>query len=386
VCRVQPLECRLRGDQGWTLTWTDAPVAGTGGGLRPRSSAGSGGVTNAGPDASIVEFDRVLREFGAVRAVDGVSFAIARGGFFALLGPSGSGKTTALRLIAGFERPDAGRILLHGRDVAATPPYERDVNTVFQDYALFPHLSVLDNVTYGLRMRGVASAEARARALARLDMVQLAALAGRKPSQLSGGQRQRVALARALANEPSVLLLDEPLGALDLKLREEMQTELKTLQRRLGITFVFVTHDQGEALSMADHVAVFNAGRIEQIDTPRNLYHSPASEFVARFVGSANVLKGALAERLIGRPGCFALRAEHIAIGTAVTARGRCSGTVVDVLYRGAASRVRVVLADDAVLHAEVNSAAPGAALPAIGATVALNWEDSAPVAVREST
>ena len=382
---LPPLERRLCGDQGWTLTCTGRPVTATTDGGWPRSTAGSGRVTSASADPPIVEFDRVLREFGTVRAVDRVSLAIERGGFFALLGPSGSGKTTALRLIAGFERPDAGRILLHGRDVAATPPYERDVNTVFQDYALFPHLSVLDNVTYGLRMRGVAAAAARARALERLDMVQLAALAGRMPSQLSGGQRQRVALARALVNEPSVLLLDEPLGALDLKLREEMQTELKILQRRLGITFVFVTHDQGEALSMADHIAVFNAGRVEQIDTPRNLYLAPATEFVARFVGSANVLKGALAERLVGRPGCYALRAEHIAVGPAVARLSRCLGTVVDVLYRGATSRVRIAVADDAILQAETNSDAPGTPLPAIGAKVGLSWADSALVLVRES-
>jgi putative spermidine/putrescine transport system ATP-binding protein len=346
-------------------------------------------VTRGASDGPIIAFDRVVRRFGAVRAVDDVSFTIGHGEFFALLGPSGSGKTTSLRLIAGFERPDAGRILLHGSDVAAVPPFQRDVNTVFQDYALFPHLSVLDNVTYGLRMRGTAAAAARGRALARLEMVQLAGLADRRPAQLSGGQRQRVALARALVNEPSVLLLDEPLGALDLKLREEMQTELKTLQRQLGITFVFVTHDQGEALSMADRVAVFNAGRIEQLDSPRNLYLAPATEFVARFVGSANVLKGASAGRLLGRPGCFALRAENIEIGPPADARGEdwvaCQGVVLDVQYRGAASRVRVTVDDGLVLQAELDSAGEKAAPPEIGAQVGLHWPRSALVPVRES-
>ena len=214
-------------------------------------------------------------------ALDRVSLTIAPGEFFALLGPSGSGKTTCLRLIAGFDRPDSGQVLLDGVDVTDVPPFERNVNTVFQDYALFPHMTVADNVAYGLRVRGVAAAERRRRALEMLDLVQLETFGDRRPNQLSGGQRQRVALARALINQPKVLLLDEPLGALDLKLREEMQTELKSLQQRLGITFVFVTHDQGEALSMANRVAVFNAGRIEQLDTPRALYTRPHTAFVA---------------------------------------------------------------------------------------------------------
>ncbi len=333
-----------------------------------------------------IEFESVVRRYGALRAVDGVSFRVGRGEFFALLGPSGSGKTTSLRLIAGFERPDGGRIRLDGVDVAATPPYGRSVNTVFQDYALFPHLSVLDNVSYGLRRRGIGAAEARKRSLARLDMVQLASAADRSPTQLSGGQRQRVALARALVNEPSVLLLDEPLGALDLKLREEMQTELKTLQRSLGITFVFVTHDQGEALSMADRVAVFNAGRIEQLDTPRTLYQRPATEFVARFVGSANVLKGRLAERVLGRTGCYSLRAEDLRLvdATAVTRAGHATGTVIDVQYRGAASRVRIDVGGGDVLQAEVDSGRLGAAA-SIGASVGLAWSEDALIAVNES-
>jgi putative spermidine/putrescine transport system ATP-binding protein len=339
--------------------------------------------------APVVEFDRVAKRFGAVRAVDQVSFAIPRGEFFALLGPSGSGKTTSLRLIAGFERPDSGRLLLHGTDVGGVPPFQRDVNTVFQDYALFPHLTVLENVSYGLRMRGVEAPVARQRALARLELVRLAGLADRAPSQLSGGQRQRVALARALVNEPSVLLLDEPLGALDLKLREEMQAELKALQRALGITFVLVTHDQNEALSMADRVALFNAGRIEQLDAPRALYQSPASEFVARFVGAANVLKGAQAEQILGRPGCFALRAEQVAIDAATMPGGepvvRTRGVVLDVQYRGASTRVRVDVAGGLPLQAELSDSTEGIAAPAVGATVELSFPERALVAVRES-
>ena len=333
-----------------------------------------------------IEFESVVRRYGTTRAVDGVSFQVGRGEFFALLGPSGSGKTTSLRLIAGFERPDSGQIRLDGVDVATTPPYGRSVNTVFQDYALFPHLSVIDNVSYGLRRRGIGAAQARQRSLARLDMVQLAATADRSPAQLSGGQRQRVALARALVNEPKVLLLDEPLGALDLKLREEMQTELKTLQRSLGITFVFVTHDQGEALSMADRVAVFNAGRIEQLDTPLNLYRRPATEFVARFVGSANVLKGSLAERILGRAGCYSLRAEDLRLVEAATTAevGRATGRIIDVQYRGAASRVRVDVGGGNVLQAEIDSSRTGQATP-IGAAVGLSWSDDALVAVTES-
>ena len=219
--------------------------------------------------------------------------SIAPGEFFALLGPSGSGKTTCLRLIAGFDQPDRGRMLLDGEDVTDVPPYDRNVNTVFQDYALFPHMTVAENVAYGLRVRGVARRRAaQARAGEMLELVHLGELADRRPTQLSGGQRQRVALARALINQPKVLLLDEPLGALDLKLREEMQIELKGLQQRLGITFVFVTHDQGEALCMADRVAVFSRGRIEQLDTPRDLYTRPRTAFVASFVGSANVVDG----------------------------------------------------------------------------------------------
>jgi len=295
-----------------------------------------------------IEFRGVSRIYGEVRAVDDVSFAIEPGEFFAMLGPSGSGKTTCLRLVAGFDTPDRGGVLLDGADVSDVPPYDRNVNTVFQDYALFPHMSVLENVAYGPRVRGVAVAERTQRAREMLELVQLGAQGERRPSQLSGGQRQRVALARALINRPKVLLLDEPLGALDLKLREEMQIELKSLQKQLGITFVFVTHDQGEALSMADRVAVFNKGRIEQLAAPRELYLQPATAFVARFVGSANVADGALAQKLGGDARSFAVRAENISVqGEAAPSPpdSICApGAVVAVQFHGAASRWQVRL------------------------------------------
>ena len=323
-----------------------------------------------------IELREVGRVFGSVVALDRVSFTIAPGEFFALLGPSGSGKTTCLRLIAGFDQPDSGRVLLGGEDVTDAPPFARDVNTVFQDYALFPHMSVAENVAYGLRIRGVAARERGTRARELLELVRLGELGTRRPHELSGGQKQRVALARALINRPKVLLLDEPLGALDLKLREEMQTELKGLQQRLGITFVFVTHDQGEALSMADRVAVFSHGRIEQLDTPRALYARPRTAFVARFVGSANVIPTELARRLTGRDAPFAIRPESIDI-VAEGASLRegdvaCDGVVVDVLYHGASSRCRVQIDDGTVLAVDRPEAA--AAPPAAGSRVRLAW------------
>ncbi len=329
-----------------------------------------------------IEFAGVTRVYGKVRAVDDVSLSIEPGEFFAMLGPSGSGKTTCLRLIAGFESPDGGRVLLDGQDVSYTPPYARDVNTVFQDYALFPHMNVLANVAYGLRVRGVSASEQRKRAHEMLDLVQLAGMADRSPAQLSGGQRQRVALARALINQPRVLLLDEPLGALDLKLREEMQIELKNLQRRLGITFVFVTHDQGEALSMADRVAVFNAGRIEQQGIPRELYRKPATAFVARFVGSANVAEGALAHLLSGAAQPFAVRAEHISVMPLEEVPPawsmQCEGTVADVQYHGATYRWQVQL-DAGVLFAASLPDTGNGFHPAMGQRVRLAWSrDSA--------
>lgn len=293
-----------------------------------------------------VQFTHVSRQFGDVKAVDRVSIDIQDGEFFSMLGPSGSGKTTCLRLIAGFEQPSSGSIRIHGEEAAGLPPYQRDVNTVFQDYALFPHMSVLENVAYGLKVKGVGKSERLASAEEALGMVALGGYGARKPVQLSGGQRQRVALARALVNRPRVLLLDEPLGALDLKLREQMQSELKKLQRQLGITFIFVTHDQTEALSMSDRVAVFNKGRIEQVDTPRNLYMSPATRFVAEFVGTSNVLGGQLAQYLNGTPRPFSIRPEHIRFsnGPAATDELQLSGLLHDIQYQGSATRYELTL------------------------------------------
>lgn len=318
---------------------------------------------------SAVELIAVSRSFGSVRAVDSVSFTVAAGEFFAMLGPSGSGKTTCLRLIAGFERPDGGRVLLGGKDATALPPYLRDVNTVFQDYALFPHMTVAENVAYGPRVRGVARAERSRRAAELLELVGLGGYGGRRPGELSGGQRQRVALARALVNEPPLLLLDEPLGALDLKLREQLQTELKALKRRLGITFVYVTHDQGEALSMSDRVAVFNQGRVEQLDTPERLYQRPRTCFVADFVGGANVVRGALAQQLGGTDGPFALRPERIRIGAGAVAAAdevRLKGKVAEVSYHGATSRYSVQVAGQSLAVAAPNGPpAEGGSAPA---------------------
>ncbi|MFI5729031.1 ABC transporter ATP-binding protein [Kribbella sp. NPDC051587] len=287
---------------------------------------------------------RGLRKtFGDVVAVDEVDLDLDEGEFFSMLGPSGSGKTTVLRMIAGFEEPTAGTIMLDGVDVTGRPPYSRDVNTVFQDYALFPHMSVLQNVEYGLRVKGVDRRARRTQASEALETVRLNGFGDRKPSQLSGGQRQRVALARALVNRPKVLLLDEPLGALDLKLRREMQLELKALQRDVGITFVFVTHDQEEALTMSDRIAVFNGGRIEQLAAPAELYEHPATAFVAGFVGTSNLLSGEVAEAILGTPGVFTVRPEKIRLQPVDTPAepGRCTanGVVREVVYLGAATQ-----------------------------------------------
>jgi putative spermidine/putrescine transport system ATP-binding protein len=289
------------------------------------------------------------KEFGPVRAVDGVDLDIPAGEFFSMLGPSGSGKTTVLRLIAGFELPTGGTIELDGREVSRLPPFDRDVNTVFQDYALFPHMSVLQNVEYGLRVKRVPKGPRRERALDALRSVHLSDHAEREPSQLSGGQRQRVALARALVNRPKVLLLDEPLGALDLKLRLAMQTELKALQREVGITFIFVTHDQDEALTMSDRIAVFNEGRIEQVGTPVEVYEHPASAFVAGFVGTSNLISGHAAEAVIGRPGVFSIRPEKIRVDgdlsqPAGDGETSATGTLTNVVYAGATMRYQVSL------------------------------------------
>jgi putative spermidine/putrescine transport system ATP-binding protein len=288
------------------------------------------------PDIRLVDLEK---RFGSFTAVDRISLDVQAGEFFTLLGPSGSGKTTTLRLIAGFERPDAGRVELTGSDVAARPPYERDVNTVFQDYALFPHMTVLDNVGYGLKVRKLAKAERIARAQEALELVRLPDVAGRKPAQLSGGQRQRVALARAIVNRPRVLLLDEPLGALDLKLRVEMQRELKRIQREVGITFVYVTHDQDEALSMSDRLAVFDQGRIEQVGTPAEVYERPANVFVAGFVGVSNVLERG-GRRFTVRPEKIRLLLEEGATDGLVVE----AGTVQDTSYTGAATRYEIAL------------------------------------------
>src|SRR5688500_17672660 len=257
------------------------------------------------PSIPAIRFDKVSRYFGEVKAVDQVDLEIGDGEFFSMLGPSGSGKTTCLRMIAGFDKPTSGRIHLYGQDVSNLPPFERDVNTVFQDYALFPHMNVGDNVAYGLMIRKVPKGERRTRVGQALRMVRLEGFERRRPAQLSGGQRQRVALARALVNRPRVLLLDEPLGALDLKLREDMQIELKAIQQEVGITFIYVTHDQQEALTMSDRIAVFNQGRIEQVGSPADVYERPATRFVAGFVGTSNLLTGDAAEAIVGESGTF---------------------------------------------------------------------------------
>ena len=291
----------------------------------------------------------VRKRFGSVTAVDGIDVAIRDGEFFAMLGPSGSGKTTVLRMIAGFETPTEGSVLLGGRDVTRLAPFERDVNTVFQDYALFPHMTVEQNVAYGLMVKKVPKAERRRRVAEALESVRLPDFGPRKPTQLSGGQRQRIALARALVNRPRVLLLDEPLGALDLKLREEMQVFLKELQRELGITFVYVTHDQEEALTMSDRIAVFDHGRIEQMGTPADVYERPASPFVAGFVGTSNLIRDESARRVLGRSGVFSIRPEKIRITLdtdhpVADDERHADGTVREVVYVGATTRFVVDL------------------------------------------
>jgi putative spermidine/putrescine transport system ATP-binding protein len=321
-----------------------------------------------------VTLDQVSCIFGsghaAVRAVDGVDLTIDAGEFFTLLGPSGSGKTTCLRMIGGFTLPTAGRILIGGADVTMRPPYARPVNTVFQDYALFPHMSIRDNVAYALMVRGVGKDERARQADELLALVQLPGIGGRRPAQLSGGQRQRVALARALISQPQVLLLDEPLGALDLKLREQMQSELKALQRKLGITFLFITHDQHEALSMSDRIGVFNAGRLEQVGRPHDVYNAPRTRFVAQFVGAANVLDGDAAQALTGHA-CAMLRPERIRLGNAVGARA--SGSVAESQYFGSFTRLRV-RAGDTLLQADLP--AGSARQPCeVGDTVHLHWD-----------
>ncbi len=286
----------------------------------------------------------LCKHFGEVRAVDGVDLEILDGEFFSMLGPSGSGKTTVLRMVAGFEQPTSGQVFLGEKDVTRDPPFVRDVNTVFQDYALFPHMSVAENVEYGLRVKRVGRSDRKRRAAEALATVRLDGYGDRRPTQLSGGQRQRVALARALVNRPKVLLLDEPLGALDLKLRREMQIELKQIQREVGITFVFVTHDQEEALTLSDRIAVFNNGRVEQVATPVELYERPTTSFVAGFVGTSNLLAGEAAERVLGTPGTFSVRPEKIHLLPADGPQPEdpdvvtVPGTVADVVYLGSST------------------------------------------------
>ena len=328
-----------------------------------------------------VRFSHVSRHFGEVKAVDDVSLELYDGEFFSMLGPSGSGKTTCLRLIAGFEQPSAGEITLHGRSVVGVPPYERDVNTVFQDYALFPHMNVGDNVGYGLMIKRVPKRERQERVREMLELVRLPGLADRKPSQLSGGQRQRVALARALINHPSVLLLDEPLGALDLKLRQQMQIELKSIQQRVGITFVYVTHDQEEALTMSDRLAVFNQGKVEHLGTPAEVYERPQTEFVAGFVGVSNIVRGDAARKITGEPVPFSIRPEKIRLcppDTPTTPDMYSEeGMIRDVVYLGMYTRYLVELMDGGdltVVEQNLQSTSMDA-LAAKGRRVKLMWK-----------
>ena len=314
-----------------------------------------------------VEFIAIEKRFGSTTALNNVNFTVNQGEFFAMLGPSGSGKTTCLRLIAGFDLPTKGSIQLEGQDISTLPPYKRPVNTVFQDYALFPHMNVLENVAYGLMINKQDKTSRERKAQELLELVRLGNMAKRRPSELSGGQRQRVALARALAKEPKILLLDEPLGALDLKLREAMQAELKQLQQQLGLTFILVTHDQSEALSMADRVAVFNMGGIEQIDTPQQLYNYPKTPFVARFVGSANVLETHLFSAG-SKKQKIAIRPEYIELGATIP-----SGyigvpvSVITTLYQGAFTKVEcMVSANGQESHLAVNLASTNTVLSQI--------------------
>ncbi len=330
---------------------------------------------------SAITFDKVSKHFGNVKAVDQADLEIYDGEFFSLLGPSGSGKTTCLRMIAGFEKPTKGKIYLYGEDVSNLPPYERNVNTVFQDYALFPHMNVGDNIAYGLMVKGVSKPKRMKRVDEMLELVQLKGYADRKPAQLSGGQRQRVALARALINHPKVLLLDEPLGALDLKLRQQMQVELKTIQQRVGITFIFVTHDQEEALSMSDRIALFREGSIEQVGSPAEIYEHPATSFVAGFVGTSNLVRGELANRIIGRNITFSIRPEKIQLGdlnAEITSDSYSTeGVVRDVVYLGLYTRYLVELADggDLVVVEQNLKTTSMDALKIKGKQIRLHWK-----------
>ncbi len=333
-------------------------------------------------DGVAVRLEGVVKRFGDVVAVDGVDLEVREGEFFSMLGPSGSGKTTCLRMIAGFERPTQGRVMLGGIDVGDLPPYERDVNTVFQDYALFPHMTVAENVGYGLMVRKAPKAERAARAEEALEMVRLSGFGSRKPAQLSGGQRQRVALARALVMRPRVLLLDEPLGALDLKLRQAMQVELKEIQQAVSLTFIYVTHDQEEALTMSDRLAVFNHGRVEQVGAPAEVYERPSTGFVAGFVGVSNLLEGDAATAIVGSPQAVTIRPEkiHLALDVnAAVADGECTatGVVTKVVYLGAVTRYTVTLDEggELVVMQQNLRTSSMEALQVQGRRVRLTWE-----------
>ena len=346
---------------------------------KPDSKVGASSPSDR--PTSAVRLEGVRKRFGEVDAVAGVDLDIVDGEFFSMLGPSGSGKTTTLRMIAGFEQPTEGRVLLHGRDVTGVPPFDRDVNTVFQDYALFPHMTVGENVAYGLVVRKVPARERETRVRDALRMVRLEGYEGRRSAQLSGGQRQRVALARALVNRPSVLLLDEPLGALDLKLREEMQIELKAIQSEVGITFIYVTHDQEEALTMSNRLAVFNNGLIEQIGTPADIYEHPATTFVAGFVGTSNLLTGETARAVIGEDGVFTVRPEKIRLGNAEDAPGpdeqSAPGAIREVVYLGPDTRYIVALdtGGELVVTQQNLQTSSMDALAAQGRAVRLIWK-----------
>ncbi|HEY7420775.1 MAG TPA: ABC transporter ATP-binding protein [Gaiellaceae bacterium] len=362
-----------------------------------RAEEGAGAVSGDGPPD--VRLERVTKAFSDTVAVDDISLDIAQGEFFSLLGPSGCGKTTTLSMIGGFEDPTAGRILLHGDDVTLVPPYRRDVNTVFQSYALFPHLSVFDNVAFGLRRKGVARGEIRRRVGEMLELVALTGLDSRKPAQLSGGQQQRIALARALVNQPRVLLLDEPLGALDLKLRKQMQLELKAIQNDVGITFVHVTHDQEEAMTMADRIAVMNGGHIEQLGPPAELYERPRTAFVAGFLGISNILPGSVegsdAVRLAngalirapvdGKSGevSVGVRPEKIAIGDGGGANV-LEGTVRETAYIGVATQLVVETTAGQVQVFAQNTDA-GGRMPPPGSSVTLSWSPESTFVVEQA-
>jgi len=355
----------------------------------------SGSTPERDEPVGTVVLESITKVFGSATAVNDVSFRVEPGEFLSLLGPSGCGKTTTLRMLAGFEEPTAGRIRISGKDVVGTPPHKRDVNTVFQAYALFPHMSVAENVAYGLRQKGVPKADQRQRVSEALDMVQMRSFADRKPTQLSGGQQQRIALARALINRPGVLLLDEPLGALDRQLREEMQIELKLLQSRLGITFIFVTHDQGEALSMSDRIAVMRGGRIEQLANADTIYDNPATAYVAGFIGQQNFLSGDVAdahtlttahgalvssrgndELPVGTAAQAAVRPESVTVSESAPASAsanRVQGKVLSLSHQGETMQFLISLDDQQTLISRVPR--PTAPRISVGAEVWCSWD-----------